>query len=123
MGRASYIRKRLILSVFVLFGVTVLIFGMAHFLPGDPAMILLGERATTQNIALLREQLGGTYSPGVGGGCNRTPRQEYAIQVQFGSAPENVEKLSKSVFALIDTLKKEQNVTPQKMATPAKKKP
>ena len=58
MGRASYIRKRLILSVFVLFGVTVLIFGMAHFLPGDPAMILLGERATTQNIALLREQLG-----------------------------------------------------------------
>src|SRR5712691_12538562 len=58
MGRSSYIRKRLILSVFVLFGVTVLIFGMAHFLPGDPAMILLGERATTQNIALLREQLG-----------------------------------------------------------------
>jgi peptide/nickel transport system permease protein len=58
MGRASYIRKRLILSVFVLFGVTIVIFGMVHFLPGDPAMILLGERATTQNIALLREQLG-----------------------------------------------------------------
>jgi peptide/nickel transport system permease protein len=58
MGRVSYIRKRLILSAFVLFGVTVVIFGMVHFLPGDPATILLGERATQQNIALLREQLG-----------------------------------------------------------------
>jgi peptide/nickel transport system permease protein len=58
MGRSSYIRKRLILSVFVLFGVTIVIFGMVHFLPGDPATILLGERATTQNIAQLREQLG-----------------------------------------------------------------
>jgi len=58
MGRATYIRKRLLLSIFVLFGVTIIIFGMVHFLPGDPAMILLGDRATTQNIALLREQLG-----------------------------------------------------------------
>ena len=35
----------------------------------------------------------------------RVPRQEYSIQVQFNSSPENVEKLSKSVFALIDSLK------------------
>jgi peptide/nickel transport system permease protein len=58
MGRASYIRKRLVLSVFVLFGVTIVIFSMVHFLPGDPATILLGERGTTQTIAQLREQLG-----------------------------------------------------------------
>jgi peptide/nickel transport system permease protein len=58
MGRAAYIRKRLILMVFVLFGVTIVIFGMVHFLPGDPAAILLGERATVQNTAELREQLG-----------------------------------------------------------------
>src|SRR5438552_5872449 len=58
MGRASYIRKRLLLSVFVLFEVTIVIFGMVHFLPGDPATILLGDRATTQSIAALREQLG-----------------------------------------------------------------
>ncbi len=58
MGRASYIRKRLILSVFVLFGVTIVIFGMVHFLPGDPATILLGDRGTTQSIATLRDQLG-----------------------------------------------------------------
>jgi zinc protease len=53
----------------------------------------------------LREQLGGTYSPGVGGGCSRVPRQEYSIQVQFNSSPDNVEKLTKSTFALIDSLK------------------
>jgi peptide/nickel transport system permease protein len=58
MGRANYIRKRLLLSVFVLFGVTIVIFGMVRFLPGDPAATLLGERATVQNVAALREQLG-----------------------------------------------------------------
>ena len=58
MGRAAYIRKRLLLSVFVLFGVTIVIFSMAHLLPGDPAMILLGDRGTLQSIAALREQLG-----------------------------------------------------------------
>src|SRR5438034_4041248 len=58
MGRASYIRKRLFLMVFVLFGVTILIFSMVHFLPGDPAQVLLGERATVENTAILREQLG-----------------------------------------------------------------
>jgi len=57
MGRAAYIRRRLVLTVFVLFGVTVMIFGMVHFLPGDPAATLLGDRGTQQNIADLREQL------------------------------------------------------------------
>src|ERR1700731_119392 len=58
MGRARYIRNRLVLMVFVLFGVTVIIFGMVHFLPGDPAAILLGDRGTQQNIAELHDQLG-----------------------------------------------------------------
>jgi len=53
----------------------------------------------------LREQLGGTYSPNVGGSCSRIPREEYSITVQFNSAPDNVEKLTKSVFALIDSVK------------------
>ena len=53
----------------------------------------------------LREKLGGTYSPSVGGGCGRVPRQEYDITVQFNSSPENVEMLSKAVFAMIDSLK------------------
>ena len=58
MGRAAYIRKRLLLMVFVLFGVTVVIFGMVRILPGDPAFLILGDRATDQNAAELREILG-----------------------------------------------------------------
>jgi ABC-type dipeptide/oligopeptide/nickel transport system permease component len=58
MGRASYIRNRLILMVFVVFGVSVVVFGMVHFLPGDPAAMILGDRGTQQNIAELRDQLG-----------------------------------------------------------------
>jgi zinc protease len=53
----------------------------------------------------LREKLGGTYSPNVGGGCSREPRKEYAVQIAFGSSPENVDLLSKATFALIDSLK------------------
>jgi zinc protease len=53
----------------------------------------------------LREQLGGVYSPSAGGACNRVPTPRYDITIQYNSAPENVDKLSKSVFALIDTLK------------------
>jgi len=52
----------------------------------------------------LREKLGGTYSPSVSGGCSRVPRQDYAINVSYGSSPDNVEALSQAVFALIDTL-------------------
>ena len=53
----------------------------------------------------LREKLGGTYSPNVGGSCQREPRQEYAVTVAFGSSPENVDVLSKATLALVDSLK------------------
>ncbi|MFN8474091.1 MAG: ABC transporter permease [Anaerolineae bacterium] len=58
MGRARYIRNRLLLAVFVLFGVTLLIFSMVRVLPGDPAFLILGDRATEEKAAQLREQLG-----------------------------------------------------------------
>src|SRR5439155_712880 len=41
MGRAAYIRRRLILMAFVLFGVTIVIFSMVRILPGDPAFLIL----------------------------------------------------------------------------------
>lgn len=53
----------------------------------------------------LRERLGGTYSPNIGGGCQREPREEYVIQIRYGSSPENVETLNNAVFALIDSVK------------------
>jgi zinc protease len=53
----------------------------------------------------LREKLGGTYSPSVNGGCDREPKQEYAVQIGFGSSPENTDVLYRASLALIDTLK------------------
>ncbi len=44
--------------VFVLFGVTLITFSLIHFIPGDPAFIILGDRATEQKAAELRQQLG-----------------------------------------------------------------
>jgi peptide/nickel transport system permease protein len=58
MGRVAYIRNRLMLMFFLLFGVTIVIFSMVRLIPGDPAFLILGDRATDQTAAILREQLG-----------------------------------------------------------------
>ena len=42
----TYIVRRLLISIPVLFGVIVLVFVVTRLLPGDPCRILLGERAT-----------------------------------------------------------------------------
>ena len=54
----------------------------------------------------LREELGATYSPQIGGGPSRIPRTESQIVIQYQSSPDNVDKLSKRVFTVIDSLKK-----------------
>ena len=69
------------------------------------ALAALRELFQIKLTETLREQLGGTYSPGVGAGQTRVPRPEYSIQISYGSSPENVDTLSKAVFALIDSLK------------------
>ncbi len=69
------------------------------------ALLALMELVQIKLDETLREQLGGTYSPSAGGTPDRIPRQEYTINISYGSSPENVDKLSKSVFALIDSLK------------------
>lgn len=53
-----YILKRLLSLLPVLLGITLLVFCFLHLIPGDPAVVLLGERATPEQIAALREQLG-----------------------------------------------------------------
>jgi len=53
----------------------------------------------------LREELGGTYSVGVGASASRFPKQEYTVSINFGSAPERADTLVATVFAQIDSLK------------------
>ncbi len=55
---AKFILRRLLLLIPILLGLTGLIFVFIHLLPGDPAIAMLGERATPQNVARVREALG-----------------------------------------------------------------
>lgn len=54
----SYITRRLVLTVPVLFGVATLVFSLIHLVPGDPAQAMLGDGASPEDIAQLRGRLG-----------------------------------------------------------------
>jgi ABC-type dipeptide/oligopeptide/nickel transport system permease component len=54
----SYITRRLILTLPVLFGVATLVFSLIHLVPGDPAQAMLGDGASPEDIAQLRTRLG-----------------------------------------------------------------
>ncbi len=53
-----YLLQRLALVVVVLLGVSVLIFVVTRLTPGDPARVMLGPRATEQQLAQLRVAYG-----------------------------------------------------------------
>src|SRR5687768_10354049 len=50
--------RRLIESVPVLLGVSVVVFLFLRLIPGDPALVLLGERANPQSLQRLRDNMG-----------------------------------------------------------------
>ena len=54
----AYIIRRIMIMVPTLLGVSVIVFLMLHITPGDPAELLLGERATEEALNELREHLG-----------------------------------------------------------------
>jgi peptide/nickel transport system permease protein len=56
LGR--YILRRLISVIPTLIGVTLVIFLFQRLIPGDPAVAMLGEHATEENVARIREQFG-----------------------------------------------------------------
>ena len=54
----SFIIRRIFIIIPTLLGMTVVIFLMLAVTPGDPAELLLGERATTESLNAMREYLG-----------------------------------------------------------------
>ncbi len=54
----KYLLKRLLSLIPVLFVVSLAIFLLIHLVPGDPAAAILGEEASPEQIAALREALG-----------------------------------------------------------------
>lgn len=53
-----YVIKRLISTIPVLIGISLLLFFMLRMLPGDPAQVLAGQMATPQEVENIRRQLG-----------------------------------------------------------------
>ena len=54
----AYIIRRILVMIPTLLGVSVIVFFMLHLTPGDPAELLMGERASEEALQDIREHLG-----------------------------------------------------------------
>jgi peptide/nickel transport system permease protein len=54
----ALIGRRLLATIPLLFLVSLIVFALVHALPGDPAVLFLGEEATPDNLARFRARLG-----------------------------------------------------------------
>lgn len=54
----GFIIRRILVVIPTLLGITIIIFTMLAITPGDPAELLLGERATQESLKAMREYLG-----------------------------------------------------------------
>ena len=54
----GYVLRRVLQALPVLFLVATLVFSLIHFIPGDPAQMMLGEGARQDDVRVLRERLG-----------------------------------------------------------------
>jgi peptide/nickel transport system permease protein len=57
-GRLAYALRRVLLTIPVLLATSVFVFLLIRLVPGDPVQTMLGIRATPQNVATVRLQLG-----------------------------------------------------------------
>ncbi len=60
----SYIIRKLLYGLAVLWGVATLVFFLFNILPGDPAQMMLGQRADKESVEAIREELGLNQSLG-----------------------------------------------------------
>ena len=58
MQFANYLVRRLVYSVFVMLGLSIVIFFIARLLPGDPARLALGPFASQEQVENLRHLMG-----------------------------------------------------------------
>ena len=54
----QYTLRRVLIAFPSILGVMIIVFAMVRLAPGDPALLLAGEFATTETIELIRERLG-----------------------------------------------------------------
>lgn len=58
MSLLQLVARRFALLVLVLLGVTFVTFTVSHLVPGDPARMMVGQRASEETLARVRAQLG-----------------------------------------------------------------
>lgn len=58
MNMVTFVSRRLVAMVPVLLGVTILTFLLSHVIPGDPARLLVGQKASDEVVKRMREELG-----------------------------------------------------------------
>ncbi|UHL63732.1 ABC transporter permease [Paralcaligenes sp. KSB-10] len=58
MSWLPIVRKRLFSLVLVVIGVSLITFIISHLIPGDPARLIAGDRATDEIVAHIRQKLG-----------------------------------------------------------------
>jgi peptide/nickel transport system permease protein len=58
MGLWSYVGRRLLALLPILLGISILVFMLVHLIPGNPAVTILGNKATPERVALLNHEWG-----------------------------------------------------------------
>ncbi|MEZ4860790.1 MAG: ABC transporter permease [Caldilineaceae bacterium] len=54
----QYIARRLVALIPVMLGVSIVVFALIRMIPGDPVIVMLGERARPEDIERVREEMG-----------------------------------------------------------------
>jgi peptide/nickel transport system permease protein len=54
---AAFIAKRFLMTIPAMLAMSVIVFFIIRFVPGDPATVMLGLRSTPENVEALREEL------------------------------------------------------------------
>jgi ABC-type dipeptide/oligopeptide/nickel transport system permease component len=55
---AAYLRDRLLLSLFVVWGALSIVFVAVRVIPGDPAVLIAGPQASSRDVEVIRQRLG-----------------------------------------------------------------
>jgi len=58
VGTRDYIIRRLLLTVLVIIGISVITFILTHVVPSDPAALYVGPHPTKEQLEMVREKLG-----------------------------------------------------------------
>ena len=97
----AYVIRKLLYGLAVLWGVATLVFFLFNILPGDPAQMMLGQRADKESVDAIREELG----------LNQSLGKQYVdylndlVSISFYDVSQGEEKLAKvAPYARIATI-------------------